>query len=568
MNSLTKQLRPLLFLTFRQFVNGLKRALTSPRRLISLLVFLGYYFVFFIRPALVGSAGKFDLPGGNIEFPPLQIVEAVAFGFMAVMSVLLLVGVMGANTGYKPADVDVLFSTPISSKAVLTFRLVRDYLVTVFLPLFIAILGLRPVKMGWEAIFKNMPNPAYSGMALRFLSVSWMLMALVWVAISYAVSLYVNRSDVRSDRIRVALVVAISLLVASTGGYVGWFVYHAEGAADYMRLAQDPLLRGVFFTATLATSMVIAPLSPQGPAGAIPGLLGLLGMFGVAWWLALRQVGWLYDQAAIKAFNKQTINKLQGSGDVMGVLAEQARRGKFKVGKKNFIHRLKWKGGKSLLWKELLLQSRSMKAWFFLMAFLSVFLFILPVLIPERPGRESLGGNLLLFMGLIYVFSTSTWTSMAGFIELLKRVDLMKPLPFSPTRVVFMEVLSKAVISSVPVIPALIIMVANRPSLAQHALGLMVLIPSVSIMMSATTFLLTMLFPDVDDPSQRQFRGLLMMVAFVIFIAIPAGATIGLIALNVAPFPAVVVGSALALAISLGITVVSTPLYANFNPSD
>ena len=43
-------MRPLVFLTVRSFVNGVKRALTSGKRLVGLLFFAGYYFWLVFRP--------------------------------------------------------------------------------------------------------------------------------------------------------------------------------------------------------------------------------------------------------------------------------------------------------------------------------------------------------------------------------------------------------------------------------------------------------------------------------------------------------------------------------------
>src|SRR5207245_5607286 len=70
------------------------------------------------------------------------------------------------------------------------------------LPILFALLGIAGAKPAWNAVFKNMPHPEYSALALRAMSVSWVLMALGWVALSHAISLYLNRSDPGNDRDR------------------------------------------------------------------------------------------------------------------------------------------------------------------------------------------------------------------------------------------------------------------------------------------------------------------------------------------------------------------------------
>jgi hypothetical protein len=565
-----KAARPLLFLTYRTVLNGLRRALTTPRRLISLVIFLGYYFLVFIRPALTnGSSAQMPtLPGGTpqIDFPPLQVIDSVAFGLFTVLSLFLLMGVMSANSTFKPADVDVLFSTPISPKVVLTFRILRDYLITLFIPLLIATFGLRPAKMGWEAIFKNMPNPEYSGMALRFMIMSWLLMSLTWVTVSYAFSLWVNRNDASADTRRKVFGWSLFVFCAAVVGYIGWRLSLMESVADAMAIAQTPGLRIIFFTATFATQMTMAPFTPAGPLSALVGLGGMAGVIGIAYWASLQQVSWMYDQSAIRAATLRSSVELQRTGDLTGLMAMRAREGKAKFLKLKFLKNVRMRGWRALLWKEMILQPRTTLALTIMFVVLGVGISAIGALPSRRTGEVS--GYLFLIMQAMVVFMVAMPMAQTGFIEVLKRVDLQKPLPFKSWVTVSAEIGSKSLVGILAAWLGAVVSLCIRPNLWPFVAASMLGVIGFSYLLSAATFFATMLFPDIEDPSQRSLRGLLMMVAIVVCAAFPTLLIVGLMALKAYPVVATSAGSLLAFGIGLLLSAVSSRMYENFNPAD
>lgn len=564
-----KAARPLLFLTYRTIVNGLRRALTTPRRLISLVLFLGYYFLIFIRPAFTSkSDSSIALPSGvdQLDFPPLQIIDGVAFGLFALLSLFMLMGVMSANATFKPADVDVLFATPISPKLVLTFRIFRDYLITLLLPMLIAVFGLRPAKMGWEAIFKDMPNPEYSGMALRFITLGWLLMAMSWVTVSYAVSLWVNRTDAAGPTRKKVFGWSLTILCVALVGFLTWRFSRVQAMGDVIALLQMPLLRVVFFNASFATQMTLAPFTDAGPLSAMLGAGGLIGVIALGYWLSLRQVGWMYDLSAIRASAIRTSVEMQRSGDMAGLVAQRAREGKYKPPKLRFISRLSMPGWKALIWKELMLQPRTTLGLTVMFVLIGVFMSVIGVLPSERSRMST--GYFLLFMQSVTVFMIAMAIAQTGFIEVLKRVDLQKPMPFPSWVTVSAEIFSKALVAVLATWLGAIVAIAVKPALWAYGVASLVAVPGFAFMLTAAVFFTTMLFPDIEDPSQRSLRGILMLVCVVVCGAFPALATIGLLAVDAHPIIATAGGSVLAAGIGLLLSSISAKLYENFNPSD
>lgn len=564
-----KALKPLLFLLSRTIFNGFKRALTTPRRLISLIIFIGYYFLIFIRPALAPSEVPMPEVADKLTFPAIGAIQALTFGTFAALSMFMMLGVTSYLGTFKPADVDVLFSTPISPRVVLTFRIIRDFLITLVFPFIMAIVGLRPIKTGWEAIFKNMPNPEYAGMTLRALTIGWILMSVAWVVIGYAVSLFINRSDLKSERnMRILWTVIAAMVGTATFVMVQGF-QSMQSVNDLIAMAQNPILRTIFFTATLAEQLALAPLNGSWTQALI-GLGGLVGITLIALRIAMTQADWMYDQAAVKGFATQRIREIAKSGDMMQAVAERARQGRYKVRGLNLAKRFKSQGASALVLKEIILQFRGSLGMFIAFAILGGFMVIFPALIPEstrRPGVE-VSGYALMGMQAMTIFMITMSFTQVGFIEVLRRVDLQKPMPFSSQRIVFMEVVAKAVPGALTCILGSVIALILKPALWAFAVGGAIASSMFSLLLSAVGFAVVMLFPDLDDPSQRQFRGLMMLLGSVIAAVFPAGIIVGLIAGFKSPVIASLAGGAVAFGIAWAVSIVGGSLYASFNPSE
>ncbi|MCB8933188.1 MAG: putative ABC exporter domain-containing protein [Fimbriimonadaceae bacterium] len=561
-------MRPLVYLTVRSLINGVRRALTSPQRLIGLLAFVGWYFLIFLNPAR--SDREIRLPEqavGSIEFPPMAAVDAVVFTVFAGLSLLLALGMFGPRQGFKPADVDVLFPTPISTRLVLVFRIVREYLVTLIVPLLVGLFTLRPVASGWEALFRNVHLPGSAGLTGRMMFVAWIAMALCWVAISYAASLFVNRSDLQSDRNkRVMVSVGVGLVV----GVVAFVAFRLRGVSeisDAIDLAHEPVLRVFFFTSTLATMLVMAPLEGNLTEGLI-GLGGLLFVIVGALRIALTQADWLYDQAAAKTHDTHAAQLRMRQGDYYGTIAAAARAGKVKAGRRGWMQRLRMQGPLALLWKEILLQLRGARTMVITFLLLGTMMSAMPALLPARADRAEPIGVLTAVMQGIALLAMGMGFAQMGSVEVLKRVDLQKPLPFPASTTVFVEIAAKALPSTLGLWFGGLVALLLRPSLWTVIAGTSVMAAPGALLVAAMVFLMTVLFPDVEDPTQRSFRNLMTLLGIAVTGIWSVGIFGGLWALGISPALAAIPAAALNLGLSIVAAMVAGRLYSSYNPSE
>jgi hypothetical protein len=517
------------------------------------------------------SGRQSDLPFDfHFDLPPLRVLQAFAFGGFALLTIMLALTTASIQRlSFRPADVDVLFATPLNPRLVLLFRLVRDYLLALMFPLLFVIIGWRPTAAGLTSIIRNLPDPHSAGYVFRSMSLAYLLMTLCWVSIGYALSLFINRNDLVSDRNKQIVTYGGAIFILAMAAYIARLISLNPGMEGYVHLASDPVLHVVFFTATAASTMVMAPLEGNW-APFFFAIVGLLALTAGAIAVALTQVNYMYDQAAARGFDSLRLRRLQQKGDLMAVAEDRARSGKIKARSLTWMNKLRLKGPFAILWREVIMQARANPVIIVLFALIGVVFGIMPLFAGQADTGED--GMVFLAMQTFSVFMGSIVIAQSGFIEVLRRVDLEKPLPFTPSTISFFEVAAKAMPATFSVYLAAFICLAVRSTLWPYCLASVIGLPLVAMLFCSVVFLVTVLFPDVDDPTQRSFRGVMIMLGLGIFLLPVMIAALGLMFIFQAQPIGVILGAALGGAIALGISflisLLSGTLYASFNPSE
>jgi hypothetical protein len=540
--------------------------MTSPQRMIGLLVVVLYYVNFLFRPFTSVSRPTprlSQLP--QFDLPRLEVIDAGVFLLFSVLSIFLMMGALTPRGGFRPADVDVLFPTPVSPKIVLGFRLVREYVFTLLFPMLMAVLS---GKTGLQTMRQFFQDDSGAAVSWQLLTVGWFLLSLAWVCLGFGLSMFVNRSDEQSDRNKKIIngLIFGSLIAAVL--LVG-FRLRADYSWDTaLEVAHHPLLRTVFFGATFATSLVMGPMQ-HSIAESLIGVLAMLSVAGVGLVLAVSQIGYMYDQAAARGFDSLNLRKLQRSGDTYAMVAEQARQGRVKKGRfASWVSRRRVRGGSALLWKEMLLQGRGAMWQYWLMGPMVLFLVLVPLYGVSRKGPLQAEITMLLIFQAMGVFIITLNNATSGFIELLRRVDVQKPLPFTPATIVFWEVLAKCVPTTLVSVVAATGAVVMDERLWPTAIASVLLMPTLAMILTSVVLLVTILFPDMEDAAQRSFRGLMMLLGCAI-VSMPGVAILGLLFyLHVHPLLAMLPVMAVNIGITVAVAAIAGSLYAGFNPSE
>lgn len=559
-------MKALIFLNVRQFVNGIRRAFSSGRRIIGLLFGLSYYVFVIFRPAYSGrQRPSIRTSGPTPDFHLLPgAVDSLVFGAFCFISLLMLLGVTTAQARFRMADIDCMFPTPVNRRIVMLGKFFRDSLVTILLPLFMMMFMVLPNRRltqdaTFAQLFKDLPSP----LIFRYGMMAYFISAITWVLIGYACSLYFNRPLESSEKARKWFTRGTSLFLLTVLCTITFLTYRDPRPETLIAIAQSPLMRAIFFIPTACTSIAMAP-SAATPVTALLGIGMLFAIGGAALYLALRQDSWFYEIGALAASKMSDTQELARKGDTAGIWAAQARQGKVKVRQWRWIQRWRPRGTMAIIWREITVQSR-----------VGMFLTALPLLIapmmltPLFVTKMREPAKMALFVGVtVFTAFMSSMNATSGIYELLRRGDLQKPLPFSAARVVWFEVIAKT-------IPACLTITAI--TLASIAAGFNVFLVMLTVWPAAIAFALllvsitmmvTLLFPDIDDITQRGFRGLMSLLGLVICAGPTFGVFLGLYFLTKS-FPLAAIVSMLpSLGIGMICANVSGGLYASFNPSE
>ncbi len=561
-------MRALFFLFSRTLANGVRRALTSPQRLIGLIIFVAYN-LWWLPRIVFRSSSMSSLPANlpKVAMPPVHVIDSFVFALFAIVTIFLMLNVFGYKGGFKPADVDVLFPTPVSPKVVLIFRLVRDYLLTLIVPLFFLVIFWKPANVGFGVLFSNLKDPNAAPIALRSATLAYFLVTIAWVAISYAAGIFFNRPEERVEKLKRIAGWCLFFLVAGVTGVFAWQLRQTHDFEGAVTLLHSPFLRSFFFLAWAASAMTTSPLSGDWVAYGM-GVGGLLAATGIGLGAALWLSPYLYEQAAQRAGTDAVRLKLRRGGDVYGLLGQQAAGGKMKVRRLGILDRARVRGPAAIVWLGATLTLRTMLSSLALFAVLSVGISVAIASIPPSERAHNAPGILLLVIQSTLCFAAVASAAQPGFMETLRRVDLLKPLPFSSMQISIAEVLGKATPAIAAFLLGLLVAAIMRAALLPFALAGMILLPSFAFATSALFFLLVVLLPDLEDPTQRGFRGLVTMLGLVVFVGPPIGLFALLTALHVAPILAAVPSSLLMILLGIGALHFASRLFASFNPSE
>lgn len=556
----------LLFLTGKVVLNSFKRALQSPKRLIGAILIIAYWFLI-VAGNIFGRGRHRDVElsmPSQFSLPPEDRIFAIMFAFAIVIFILSALRMFKPPGFFRPADVDVLFPTPLKPKYVLLHRLAIDYLISLIIPILLLIFGGKGTARGYEMLFRDFPNPESATYIGKAMVGSFLLVSLFGVSCSYAFGLLINRDSEFSRLVRkITLCVVIFLLAIITLLCVQAF-YTDNPLQTLVVYSRNAFVNIIFFPANAGAELAISPLYANFNKAFISIAILVLGILGLLWF-AVRQAEFLYDMSAHAVASSTPRSEFQKTGDYTALYTDMAMKGKIKARKPPFVAEWKAIGIWSILWREWHLQWRTS-------VFFAIMFFILPLatsvylfLFVENPQviQVTVLSIVLLFLALM-----ALGLGQIGFIETLRKVDVQKPLPFSADDVCMMEIISKA---SIPIINSLFFIVISfvfAPSMWQYLIGFFIGIPFMLVLITSVQLLFLLIFPDMDDPTQRGLRAIIQLLATAIALLPPFLIALLLIFFKTSP---PIIGAAFAIT-CIVITVIlikfTSSMYASFNPSD
>jgi len=413
------------YLTFCSFKNRMRRRirrLREPRYLVGLIVGVLYFYYFLFRSRSTTGRGARGFPGLEHLAGPIQVIGSVVLFVIAALAWVW----PGAGTPitFSRAEVQFLFTAPVTRRQLLHYRLIRSQL-SMLLSSALITLFMRPSTLAnsWMVVI---------GLWLIFMTVRLHLMG---VALSRSSLVQHGKSGIWRQFVPLVIVFgAVGVLVETA--ITGWPVL--AGSSDPQAFFGELQRLGT----TGAAGLVLWPFrtlaglplssSPAAFFAALPWVLVLIGM-NYAW--VLRSDA-RFEEASAEQAEKIALLKITPKAVARGATATP-----FKLG-------LVGRPETAILWKNLILLGRYMSA--------KTLLRLLPIVIALAIASQASGR----VAGLATVVAgISIW--LAAMLMLmgpqmmrndlrqdLAHLAMLKTWPVSGAAIVRGEVLAPAIVMS------------------------------------------------------------------------------------------------------------------------
>jgi len=571
--------RVLLFLTVRVMVNSFRRAFENPlRAVLTILVLI--FIVCGWGSALLAMLIEPPRPP-RAPIPALDPTVALGRSMVIVLGLHIAYIVLGLLPSFSrgwlsyfvEGDVHFLFPTPI--KPLTLFRgllLVRGAIgiaaLMLMLIIYLILLGGRSMRQLAMVATPQAGSWSLLAYPLLFLVMS---LALLWLGVA------IRLMEMERPRVLTWFWVGIvSWALVGVGLVVGraWFLVQQAGQPTFAALQASiewlPAMLWLLPARSLSDAMLVVY---QGWTPAIG--LGLLFWLGVLLWAdrcIVRESGRLYELAAFMAQRSSRLRMARGDPmqaayqRALERMSERARP----VRTLRWLERWTPRGVWALLWRDLLLSWR-LQGWGL------VLMLLLLVAIPTVPlalmryliEKDSLGAAKAIYLMMQYtIMLMMAFGSYYGIVDLLRRVELQKPLPFSSREVVLVESLPIALLVLVMQLMVAMIAILLFPQAWGFWLGMGLVVASFAPVLQMAMWMLALLNPDPNDYTQRLVLGLLMFPVLVLA-GLPGGLILLLGLILKLPLALIALLTVLAnLSVGALFVAINSRLYEQFSPVD
>lgn len=569
-------MRPLWFLTFKVFINSLRRAFGNPTRAILTLVMIGFM-VLVIGVNLISIL--FEPPKTPpAAFQPVMLPTHVLTGLMMVMHLALVLMAFTptnarANVGFfLEADVNYLFTTPLDKFKVFRFLLLARGLFGSFLLMFL--ITFYYVVFGRASIrqLSMVMEPQVGAWGLLSYPLIYGTMSVALILTSVRIGLHAHHHPHVWKRFWIALLGVLLL----TGAILGWYGYRTIETGGFFWQGVYEGLSNPF------VYLLLLPVRAPADAGVIVYNGWTYALFiGWFFWLGLavmmhgalrKQADWLYEFAAAMAQKRSRMQTAQRNPMevVYQQAAERAQQGKLRATRLRFFERWVPTGVWALLWRDMLLGFRLNGTASWIMQAIVLFVAIGALVAVKLFAGEKAGKAVVPVVGVVqYVIAILFLIgSLYGLMDLLKRMDFQKPLPLPAFKVVLVEILPAILFLGLLLFAIMATAIATFPERA--ALWLYLFAVEITFMFPISLGLLVLVLtnPDQTDYTQRMLLSFLMFPA-VIAAGLPGGLIMLICFLVKAPL---LLNALLVMAANVVMTAVMASLaaskYEAFNPVD
>jgi ABC-2 type transport system permease protein len=559
--------RALVYLAVHRLLNALRRVPGSPRLLAPVL---GGLLVLLLFTGMFLFLGSLQAGRPRPQFAPRELVEGGPGALVGAVKAFLLFSLLSSviaacgegSVFFTQSDVDFLFPAPLRRRAVLLFKMAGTYAGHLIPALYL------PFMLGNTlALRSNITPLAYwpgsLGMFLFLLSATNLAQTML---LSRAQG---EESATRRERIQRAARWALVLLLL----LAGWAIWRAvegagEGARGLLRIVNSDLSAVLFFPLAWAGDLLRVAFEGW-TAAAVGKLAGMIALAAGSLALLFARERDFYEGAMEVGTRRERMVSAVRRGDAGAIHAQMASEGRLLRGR---TLRPLGGGAWAIVWKDLISMTRVPGQSWGPLAFIAA----LPALMgwalnrggPSVGGEPSVGGGPSVVLWIALFTLQMSGVFLLSLRDMLRRADLTKALPISPTRLLLGEQCTGILLLTILGWLSLGVMAALGGGPGPLTIAAFWALPSLAALLLLVQTCFVLLYPNQDDPAQKSIGGLLSLIACTLALlpSFVAGALLSLLGsgpvllgLGVSLVNLVVAGIALAVA---------TLLWQRFDPTD
>lgn len=548
----------LLFLELRQLANYIRVTLRSPKRLIPVILMMLWFAMMFLPQimvrTLVHRPPAFPIA---IQFP--EIIPSVLFFVCSIIMVyMVLKSFSDSLLVFGLSDIDFLFPTPISRRAIMTLKLLGLYMRAGSYALFMAMVFVPQLSMLARSM-KGSVSTAWLG---------GVLFAAVIINICTLINLIATFREGKKWWLAwVVRGIAYALLIFAAGSI--FLVYQRTGnvADGIVQTLRHPVITTLLLPSKWAADLLLTAFT-----GLVPGIGRELAMMALlaagSYALVMMRDENPYEPALAASTRAAAIRAAARAGGYARMRTEMWKTERRKTAKAEAGVPPFGRGAGALVWKNLNVGVRSSgRAMVTIPAIAAVALIATRATLPSRDVEDVIEILVPVVLGY-FVFFTSMLT-LQSFRSDLKQANILKPMPFPSWQIIAAQsVHGTLMVSGFTWILVVLVAVTYglRPNSILPVLALT--LPFLSYDLLCWQSAAAIIYPKVEDPTQQYLGSLIGMLASGIAVVPPMA--VGAIAWFL--HAGLIVVTVLAATISIGMAVigiaVSGHLYSKFDPSD
>lgn len=348
-------MKPLIYLEFRQFLNAVRNASRSPKRLIPLIIIVGLFGSSLLQNivSVVSGQNKPMLPGYGLHLLPVDLMWSGVFLLIFLTSGIMVYSALkDGMLIFAPADIDFLFSAPIKRRSVLAIKLLRDYIK------YAAISAITVAYLG-TSIYGALNVSPYPSIFLSWIGVFFFTVFITNVTHTLNIATTFGIQRLRFATILVKSVLALAALLVVVSVIVA-YIREGNALAGLIAATRSTVSRIVFAPAAWCTDLVLAPVTDASLEN--EGRSRLLWLFllsaGSAAMLLARKENIYEPSLGISV----RIAKMRAAMRTGGLTAARIEARRFQAGRSYAVSPIPpfGKGAAALLWKNLVTRIRAL----------------------------------------------------------------------------------------------------------------------------------------------------------------------------------------------------------------